>query len=339
MATAESSRLPLHVLTGFLGSGKTALLRALLARTRARIAVLVNEVGELGIDHHLLERIDEDVLALPGGCLCCAVRDELHASLRRIRALGVDRVVLETTGLADPAPLLHGIGADPSLAQTMQLAGVIAVVDCLRAEDLYATQPEMRRQLDFADRVVLTKADLAPDRAAAVHAWLEGEVPGREVRIASNGDVDPEWLLAAPGFARSGGDPDHGALGWVRSGVVDGRGEDASRHVPFTTHVVRSEVPVDVDALQLWLRLVTQVDGDRLLRIKGVVRCAATGACYALQAAGRAVSPAQRIAVAPSDLGGAEAVIVERGMPTAVMSRLLDSLRSALATVSLGRST
>ena len=106
---SEDGRVPLHVLTGFLGSGKTTLLRALLERAAEPIAVLVNEVGELGLDHHLLERVDEEVLLLPGGCVCCAVRGELHRAVARVLSTGASRMVLETTGLADPAPLLHTV--------------------------------------------------------------------------------------------------------------------------------------------------------------------------------------------------------------------------------------
>jgi G3E family GTPase len=345
----EGPRLPLHVLTGFLGSGKTALLRALLAETDERIAVLVNEVGDLGLDHHLLERVDEDVLLLPGGCVCCAVRGELHAALARVRALDPDRIVLETTGLADPAPLLHTIGNDPQLRASVALAGVIAVVDCLRVQDLFATHAEVRRQLDFADRLVLTKTDLAPaQRVDDVRTWLEAEAPGREARVADRGRIDAEWLFAAPGFAGSGA----GGAG-LRAWLVRG-GEDASadplhtaagattgevRHTEFRTHSIRHDRPIDVDALKLWLDLVTQVDGPRLLRVKAIVRSRSDGACFALQAAGRSVSPPQRLRVEPRGLEGAEVVIIERGLPEHARAALLDSLQAALDTNSRERPT
>jgi G3E family GTPase len=323
--------IPLHVLTGFLGSGKTAVLRTLLDRSTRRIAVMVNEVGELGIDHHLLERVDEDILALAGGCICCSMRGEVHAALQRVQALSPDVIVLETTGLADPAPLLHGIGSDPELAAGLHLAGVTAVIDCLRAEELANSQPEVRRQIDFADRLVLSKSDLAPLRVDDVREWLAREAPGREVRVAVHGDIDPEWLLATTGF---GGLDNGGAHGWLQrfapapnpsgEGAIDG-------HLAFTTHAMRHASPVIVDALQLWMSLVTQLDGHRLLRIKAIVRCAETGAGYALQAAGHAVSPPLRLRVVPAHLSGAEFVLIERGMPAAAMARLLGSLREALA--------
>ena len=154
--------IPLHVLTGFLGAGKTTLLSALLQDPSGeRIAVLVNEVGDLAIDHHLLERIDEDILALPSGCICCTMKSEMAEAIERVLARGPTRIVLETTGLADPAPILHGLTTDPRLTRALTIAGVIAVADAARIDGLLDTHPEVRRQLDMADRIVLTKGDLA----------------------------------------------------------------------------------------------------------------------------------------------------------------------------------
>ncbi|MCA8949079.1 MAG: GTP-binding protein [Planctomycetes bacterium] len=308
------------MLTGFLGSGKTALLRALLARTRERIAVLVNEVAELPIDHHLLEAVDEGLLALPGGCVCCTLRGDLHAAFARVVAARPDRVVLETTGLADPAPIVGAIERDPAIGGGLELGGVVAVVDCVRAETLFAEHDEFRRQLDLADRIVLTKTDLAPQREAPVRAWLAEHAPGREVRLARHGEVASDWLFAAPRFAGAGG-----ARAWLERGAEH-------QHAGFSAQAVRSEHAVDVDALQLWLRLATQLDGERLLRIKAVARCARTGSRFVLQSAGRSVSPPQRLADGGSGaaVAGAEVVVIERGMPAAALAALLAALRSAL---------
>lgn len=333
--TPATPRVPFHVLTGFLGSGKTTVLRALLDGGAQDVAVLVNDVGELGLDHHLLERVDEDLLLLAGGCVCCEVRGELHATLERLLARRPRRVVLETTGLADPGPLLHGLGGDPVLSTRLSLAGVVGVVDCPRIEELATAHPEVRAQLDFADRIVLTKTDRAPERAADVVAWLEREVPGRAVRIADDGRVDPGWLLAPAGFARGAETGAAGARGWLAGAGLAARlhadGDRRGHHPTFTTHAVRHPSPVDAEALQLWLRLVTQLDGPRLLRIKALARCRSTGAVFAFQSVGRAVSPPRRLAVEPPDLPGAELVAIERGMSPAAMERLLESLRGALS--------
>lgn len=323
----NDTRIPLHVVTGFLGSGKTAVVRHLLRTADAsprsgRIAVLVNEVGALGIDHHLMERLDEEVLALPGGCICCAMRGELYEALDRLLAHRPDRVVLETTGLADPAPLLHTLATDARLAARLRLDGVVAVVDCLRIEDLLVEHGEVRRQLEFADRVLLAKVDLATHRAAGVEVWLGEQVPGREVRTAVEGVVDPDWVFAPAGFGAAG----VGLRYWLTDvGALE------SSHAAYGTHEFRSDTPVDLEALQLWLRLVTQLDGPRLLRIKGLVRCAQDGACYALHAAGRSISPPRRLGRVPDGLRGAEVVVIERALPMRVVEALMDSLRSACA--------
>jgi G3E family GTPase len=325
-ADAAEARLPLHVLTGFLGSGKSTLLRRQLEAGgiggSPRIGVLVNEVADLGIDQRLYERIDEDVLMLPGGCVCCSLRGDLHAAVERLAALGIERLVLETTGLADPAPLLHTIGADPRLGSLVELASVVAVVDCERAENLLPQHAEFRRQLDFADRIVLSKTDRAPDREASVREMLAAEAPGREVRNAVAGDVEAAWLFAAPGFnAVRGG----GARGWLRAGST-------GVHAAYTAHAVTHDAPVHLDAVQLWLRLAAQIDGERLLRVKLIVRSRDDGRCWALQSAGRSVSPPQRLGVEPPGLAGAEGIVIERGLPTHARVALLSSLRQALAT-------
>ena len=229
-------RTPLTLLTGFLGSGKTTLLAAALAATKERIAVLVNEVADLPIDGALLEGYDEDVLTLPGGCVCCTLRGDLYDALARLRAHDPARIVLETTGLADPAPALGALAADERLAASVRLAGVVAVVDCERAERLLDTEPEAARQLELADRIALSKADLAPHRVDAVRERLAHEAPGRDVRVVGPSSVDLAWLFAPP-FA---GDT---ATRWLASSP-----RAVAEHGTYTAHGVRHGAPVDVDA-------------------------------------------------------------------------------------------
>ena len=168
------TRLPLTVLTGFLGSGKTTLLqRAVRLPALSDTAVLVNELGAIGLDHHLVETVDGPLLELPGGCLCCAVREDLAASLRDLlerRAAGsvrpFRRMVIETTGLADPAPILYTLGADPMLDAEIALAGVVTTIDAVAGSATLTRFAEAARQAAVADRLVLTKTDLAAPGAA-----------------------------------------------------------------------------------------------------------------------------------------------------------------------------
>jgi G3E family GTPase len=158
------------VLTGFLGSGKTTLLRrALLSPALADTAVVINEIGEIGIDHHLVDFVEGDVLELPGGCLCCAVREDLARTLRDLLARREEgrvrpfrRLVVETTGLADPAPILYTLGADPMLDVALAAARVVTLVDALNGAETLDRFAEAGRQAALADVVVISKTDLAP---------------------------------------------------------------------------------------------------------------------------------------------------------------------------------
>jgi G3E family GTPase len=167
---AEAETLPTTVLTGFLGSGKTTLLRrALVSPALADTAVIINEIGEIAIDHHVVDFVEGSVLELPGGCLCCAVREDLASTLRSLldrRDAGdirpFRRVVIETTGLADPAPILFTLGADPMLDHCLHLARVVTLVDAVQGAQSLDRFVEAVRQAALADTLVITKTDLAP---------------------------------------------------------------------------------------------------------------------------------------------------------------------------------
>jgi G3E family GTPase len=190
--------LPLTLLTGFLGSGKTTLLqRAVRDPAFSDSAVLVNEIGAIGLDHHLVETIDGPLLELPGGCLCCAVREDLAASLRDLlarRAAGTikpfRRLVIETSGLADPAPILYTMGADPMLDAELRLARVVTTIDAVTGAQTLARFAEAARQAAVADLLLVTKTDLAAPSAAlldqlgALNAGAERvHAPGEPAQI------------------------------------------------------------------------------------------------------------------------------------------------------------
>jgi len=167
---SEPETLPTTLLTGFLGSGKTTLLRrALVSPELADTAVIINEIGEIAIDHYLLDFVEDGVFELPGGCLCCAVREDLAQTLRGLierRDAGeirrVRRIVIETSGLADPAPILFTLGTDPMLDHRLRLAGVVTLVDAVHGAATLDRFAEAGRQAALADVLVITKTDLAP---------------------------------------------------------------------------------------------------------------------------------------------------------------------------------
>src|SRR4029077_6085312 len=166
----EPKTLPTTLLTGFLGSGKTTLLRrALVSPKLADTAVIINEIGEIAIDHHLVDFVEGSVIELPGGCLCCAVREDLARTLRSLidrsdagEIRRFRRIVIETTGLADPAPILFTLGTDPMLDHRLRLAAVVTLVDAMHGGETLDRFAEAARQAAVADMLVITKTDLAP---------------------------------------------------------------------------------------------------------------------------------------------------------------------------------
>src|ERR1700760_3783488 len=170
---ARGARLPVIAVTGFLGSGKTTLIRALLARPEgANTAVVVNEFGEIGIDQALLRSSSDVTVLLGNGCLCCNIRTDLQETLRTLfadRARGAvpsfERVIIETSGLADPGPVLQTFATDRALGREFHLQALITVLDCVNGRGNIERMPEARKQVGLADRVILTKSDLA-DAAA-----------------------------------------------------------------------------------------------------------------------------------------------------------------------------
>lgn len=319
----------LHVVTGFLGAGKTTLLRALLqAPNGERIAVLVNEVGELAIDQHLLERLDDDVLALTSGCLCCSLRGDLLAAISRILSRRPDRIVLETSGAADPMPILATLADHPQFGRSFELASVITVADASRIDALLDTHPETARQLQCADRIVLTHLDAAAHRIDAARERLATIAPAAQVCTFAEGDAPPADLLT-PGPTPQLSQP-HIARRWLLQGLTSGL-HDSGAGSGFRTHSLRLAPAANVAAVQLWLRLVAQLDGRRIVRIKGLVRCAQSGACFVLQGAGAAVSPPRRLQTPPPGLQGVEMVLIERGASDAAIAQALAALRSAAA--------
>src|SRR5205807_2611700 len=195
--------LPVSVITGFLGSGKTTLLSRLLRDPAfERTAVIINEFGAVGLDHLLVESSDEQILTLEGGCVCCTVRGDLvrtAADLLARRAAGVitpfERIVIETTGLADPAPIVHALMTDRDIADALHLESVITTVDAATGAETLDAHPESVKQAALADCIVVTKSDLADPAANGLAERLQALNPGAPKLTALHGTVDARRLF------------------------------------------------------------------------------------------------------------------------------------------------
>jgi G3E family GTPase len=265
--------IPVVVLTGFLGSGKTTLLGRLLRHPQfARTAVIINEFGEVGLDHELVETSEESFVTLQTGCLCCAVRGDLVLTLEDIlrrRDAGevapFERVVIETSGLADPAPILHALMTDSGLAQRLAIAGVVATVDAVSGLATLARQPESLKQVAVADRLLLTKTDLVGSgEAEALAGRLSALNPTATVLTASFGDVAPDRLFAIDS---------HSARSVPMESPQDGHDHD--RHeAGLTCFAILREQPIRAVTLTLLLEVLAEHCGADLLRLKGIVNIA-----------------------------------------------------------------
>jgi G3E family GTPase len=269
---------PVTVLTGFLGVGKTTVLNRLLRRPDlTRAAVLVNEFGETGIDHRLVERIGDATVALNAGCLCCTVRGDLARILRRwlprARRDDISRVIIETTGLADPVPILATLLSDAVAVGAYRLDGIVTVVDAVNGLTQLDTQIEAERQVAVADRIVLSKSDLAD--SSALLSRIRKLNPGAPLVVATHGDVDPEFILQGGGFDLVTKEPCVAA--WLAAEVATEdqhrhEGHDPNRHDNrIGAFTLTFDRPLSWDRVARWLRELTELHGDRLLRIKGIL--------------------------------------------------------------------
>lgn len=293
--------LPLEIITGFLGAGKSTLLNQLLKEPLlAETVVIVNEFGEIGIDHLLVESVDEGMLLLSSGCLCCSVRGDLVATLEDLlrrrdngRIAPFKRVVIETTGLADPAPILHTLIHHPYLGLRFVLDGVITLVDAVNGAHTLDAHPEAIKQVAVADRLVLTKTDLAVDpvRLESLRARLHGLNPGAPILNAADGEAIAARLLDAGLYDADGKIAD--VRTWLRAeAFADPLDHAHHHHAHHHSHhrhhhhdVNRHDARIRAFCLstpqaigrgpfETFLDLLRSAHGPNLLRVKGIVKLA-----------------------------------------------------------------
>jgi G3E family GTPase len=329
--------IPILVLTGFLGSGKTTLLRHLLRQPDfSRTAVIINEFGEIGLDHDLVEASDDSVIALTTGCLCCKVRDDLVETigdmLRRRekgRVPPFTRIVIETSGLADPAPILQTLMTDPSISGRVMLSGVATTVDAVNGSGTLEREAISVKQVAVADRLVLTKSDMIGAATDALLRRLAQLNVAAPVLSALHGRIDPQSLFDAGAY-----DPFTKPLD-VRFWL----GEPSHTHshaADIQTYAIMREAPIRAVALTLLLETLAEHCGADLLRLKGIINILESPDRPAVVHGVQHVFHAPAfLARWPSDDRRSRIVVITRGIPRGWIEALLDALDAEVAEVSL----
>jgi G3E family GTPase len=284
---ASSAKASVIILTGFLGAGKTTLLnRILMSEHGRRVAVIVNEFGEVGIDHHLLVSSDQQVVQMNNGCICCSINGDLIGSLFRLLELrsSFDKVVIETTGLAEPAPVAQSLYADERIRREFTLDGVVTLVDAKYIGAQLENSPEAAEQIAFADTLLLNKTDLVPpEELDTLEVRLAGLNETATILRTRNSDMDIARLFDArrnvfsARLSIAGGQSD-GCGVHSHGPDCDGHHDDHDHHDTHAHHLRRIATvcivePGMVDGLKLslWFRSLISESGADMLRMKGIL--------------------------------------------------------------------
>jgi G3E family GTPase len=330
--------IPVSVLTGFLGSGKTTVLSRLLRQPEfSRTAVIINEFGEIGLDHELIETSEDSIIALTTGCLCCRVQTDLTQTLQDLlrrrdagRCSRFDRVVIETSGLADPAPILHALMTDVTIADRLALGSVVTTVDAVNGCATLEREAISRKQVAVADRIVLSKLDLTDGVAPALLARLAELNPGASTSRASHGCIESTGLFDATLCDQKT------APSKIKAWLAEARGDAHHRHdAEIKTYTVMRTAPIQAVALTLFLEALAEHCGADLLRLKGIVNIAECSERPAV------IHGVQHVFHAPAWLDRwpsadrrSRMVFITRSVPERWVKLLLDAICAEVADVS-----
>ncbi|MDQ1199378.1 GTP-binding protein [Agrobacterium sp. SORGH_AS 787] len=357
---------PVLLVTGFLGSGKTTLINHLLRQPDlARTAVIINEFGEIGLDHELVEASSENMVLLQSGCLCCTIRSDLLTTLhvlvdRRDRGeiAPFNRIVIETTGLADPAPILHTLIIDGFLGEAFRLDGVIATVDAAAGGATLDAQPEAVKQAAMADRILLTKTDIAGRHAVReIEERLRKLNPGTPIIRTYQGAVEPSRLFNVGLYF---GNKIDDVQAWLNAEAYEepsqqhahqqrdhhhhhhhGHGEHHHHHhvnrhderISAVSYTVNDPIPADI--FDLWLETLVLLSGPNILRLKGIVNVEGIPAPFVLHGVQHIFHPPTPLHDWPREDRRTRIVLIGRDRPMSFFETALPSWapRHAMVTV------
>ena len=337
----SATRLPVSLITGFLGSGKTTLLNKLLRHAgMGDSAVIINEFGEVGLDHLLVEAIDGEVAVLASGCVCCTLRSDLEETLRNLlikrdrgEVPAFSRVLVETTGLADPAPIVQLLLNNPLVSHYLRLDAVVTTVDAVNGSQQIDEHAEAVKQAALADRLLMTKTDLAAaDTIAQLDRLLLSLNPGAARHVVSNGEIAPDALFGAALF-----DPGRKTADvrrWINESAyraqAHGNGHDGHAHDKHAhdlaehahTNGIRaccltSDEPLSWDAVSAWLARLRKGAGQDLLRVKGILNLIGENAPVAIHGVHHVFHPPVQLEGWPDADQRSRIVFITRGIEPA----------------------
>jgi G3E family GTPase len=335
-----AGRIPVSVVTGFLGSGKTTLINRLLKRPDMnRVAVIVNELGEVGIDNDLVEVSSEQMMLLNNGCLCCVLRGDLEETMRDLfikrrngEIIDFDRVVIETTGLADPAPVMQTLMTDTMLEEQYRLDCVVTLVDAVNGLGQIATLPEPVKQAALADRLVITKSDLVDAaKLEELEAKLRELNPPAPIKRALNGEIELAFLVDVglrnvkgklEDIARWLGADEHDSERGDHDEPAHGHRHDTA----ITSFCLRFERPFSWAVFTQCMDVLTALRGPDLLRVKGLVNVESRAGPMVVQGVQHLFHPPVELAAWPSEDRSSRIVFITRGIGRSEVANLFAAI-------------